>query len=117
MIRNLPRVTFCFLLILGLGASASAEGIPGLALVGCKVYPSPTAAPLLDAVVLAHGGTISAIGTRGEVQVPTDARVIDCTGKTVVAGFWNSHVHFTEPAWNNAAGASAPRWKSTCGPC
>jgi imidazolonepropionase-like amidohydrolase len=33
--------------------------------------------------------------------------VIDCTGKTIVAGFWNSHVHFTEAAWKNAASAPA----------
>src|SRR5262249_55378799 len=68
---------------------------------------SPTAAPLPDAVVLTSGGIITMIGRRSEVQVPKDMPVIDCTGKTVVAGFWNSHVHFTEPAWNNAAAASA----------
>ena len=33
--------------------------------------------------------------------------MIDCTGKTIVAGFWNSHVHFTEPVWRNAATAPA----------
>jgi len=27
--------------------------------------------------------------------------------KTIVAGFWNGHVHFTEPAWNGAATAPA----------
>ena len=107
MIRTLPRATFCLLLILGVATSARADDTQALALVGCKAYPSPTAAPLLDAVVLTHGGTITAIARRGEVKVPTDARVIDCAGKTLVAGFWNSHVHFTEPAWTNAAGAPA----------
>ena len=33
--------------------------------------------------------------------------MIDCTGKTIVAGFWNSHVHFTEAVWKNAASAPA----------
>ena len=42
-----------------------------------------------------------------DVQVPSDARVIDCTGKTVVAGFWNSHVHFTEAVWKDAGNAPA----------
>jgi imidazolonepropionase-like amidohydrolase len=108
MIRNLPRAALYLLLILNLAASArSADDTQALALVGAKVYPSPAAAPLLDAVVLTSGGVITVIGRRGEVQVPKDGRVIDCTGKTVVAGFWNSHVHFTEPAWNNAAGAPA----------
>jgi imidazolonepropionase-like amidohydrolase len=62
---------------------------------------------LSDAVVLTSGGVITAVGKRTEVKIPKDARVIDCTGKTIVAGFWNSHVHLTEPAWNNAANAPA----------
>jgi imidazolonepropionase-like amidohydrolase len=33
--------------------------------------------------------------------------VIDCAGKTIVAGFWNTHVHFTESTWKNAATAPA----------
>jgi imidazolonepropionase-like amidohydrolase len=35
---------------------------------------------------------------RGKLKIPKSARVIDCTGKVVVAGFWNSHVHF-ETGW------------------
>jgi len=58
-------------------------------------------------VVIATGGVITAIGSRSEVSIPSDARVIDCAGKTVVAGFWNSHVHFTEAAWKNAGSAPA----------
>jgi imidazolonepropionase-like amidohydrolase len=53
------------------------------------------------------GGAIAAIGKRADVPVPDGSRIIDCTGKIVVAGFWNSHVHFTEPAWNNTANAPA----------
>ena len=75
--------------------------------MGGRVYASPDAAPLLDAVVLASDGVITAVGSRSEVQLPQDARVIDCTGKTIVAGFWNSHVHFTEAVWKNAASAPA----------
>ena len=33
--------------------------------------------------------------------------MIDCTGKTIVAGFWNSHVHLTEPVWKNVGTAPA----------
>jgi imidazolonepropionase-like amidohydrolase len=106
MIPNLPRALLQVVLILALTASAgSAAEAQALALVGARVYPSPADAPLDDAVVVASSGAISAIGKRGEVQIPENSRVIDCGGKTVVAGFWNSHVHFTEPAWNNAAGA------------
>jgi imidazolonepropionase-like amidohydrolase len=73
------------------------------------VYASPDAAPLPDAVVVISGGAISAVGSASDVQIPADARVIDCAGKTVVAGFWNSHVHFTEAVWKSAAsGPAAP---------
>src|SRR5439155_20110538 len=78
-----------------------------LVIKGGSVYASPDATPLSDAVVVATDGVISAVGKSGEIQVPQDARVIDCTGKTIVAGFWNSHVHFSEAVWRNVAGAPA----------
>jgi imidazolonepropionase-like amidohydrolase len=77
-----------------------------LALVGGTVYPSPTAPALPDATVLIHGRRIVAVGKRSEVAVPKSAQVIDCTGKFVTAGFWNSHVHF-ETGWQNADSTSA----------
>lgn len=107
MIRNLLRAALFHGLLaaaVGIGATANAQT---LALVGGKVYASPDAAPLDDAVVVTTNGVITAIGSRSDVQVPSDARVIDCTGKTVVAGFWNSHAHFTEAVWNNAGSAPA----------
>jgi len=107
MIGNLLR-TALFLCLLaataGIGATANAQT---LALVGGKVYASPDATALDDAVVVTANGVIAAIGSRSEVQLPSDARVIDCTGKTVVAGFWNSHVHFTQAVWKNAGAAPA----------
>jgi imidazolonepropionase-like amidohydrolase len=107
MIGNLLRIALFHCLLaaaVGIGATANAQT---LALVGGKVYASPDAAPLDDAVVLTANGIIAAIGSRSDVQIPSDARVIDCTGKTVVAGFWNSHVHFTEAVWRNAGSAPA----------
>ena len=107
MIRTLLH-TAGFLVALGSAAfSNAAANAQALVLQGGKVYPSPDAAPLGDAVVVTSGGVITAIGSRNGVQIPGDARVIDCTGKTVVAGFWNSHVHFSEAAWSNAANAPA----------
>ena len=37
------------------------------------------------------------------------AQIIECKGLTVTAGFWNSHVHFTEPVWRTSVdGPAAP---------
>jgi imidazolonepropionase-like amidohydrolase len=97
-----------FSLLIGLwSGSCAAQEERALALIGGTVYASPTATPLTDAVVVVSRGAITAIGNRSAVQVPQGARVIDCTGKSLTAGFWNSHVHFTEPAWRAAASAPA----------
>jgi imidazolonepropionase-like amidohydrolase len=98
--KLLHSVLFFLLSLTTPFSTAKAET---LVLAGGNVYPSPDAAPLADAVVVTSNGVITAIGSRSDVKMPTDARVIDCTGKTVVAGFWNSHVHFTQAEWRNAA--------------
>jgi imidazolonepropionase-like amidohydrolase len=89
------------------GPSGAAVQAQTLVLRGGSVYASPEASPIADAVIVTTAGVITAIGRAGEIQIPADARVIDCAGKTIVAGFWNSHVHFTEPPWRNAAGVPA----------
>src|SRR3984957_2272142 len=82
--------------------AAAAVEVRDLALEGAKVYPSPAAAPIENAVVLIQHDRIAAVGKRSEVKVPASAQVIDCTGKVIVAGFWNSHVHF-ENGWHGIA--------------
>ena len=78
-------------------------------LVGGRVQTSPEATPIDDGIVLMEGRVITAVGPRAEVAVPPGATIADCAGATVVAGFWNSHVHFTEPVWADAATAPAER--------
>src|SRR5271157_421339 len=107
MIRRCAAALGLLLVVFLTAFPADAAGPQALALVGATVYSSPTAAPLKDAVVLTSGGIITAVGKRSEIKIPKDTRVIDCSGKTIVAGFWNSHIHLTEPAWNNAASAPA----------
>jgi imidazolonepropionase-like amidohydrolase len=87
--------------------TASAPGI--VALVGGRVQPAPDAPVLADGVVLIERGLITAVGARNDVRVPAGARVLDCAGATVTAGFWNSHVHFTQSVWDDAASAPAER--------
>jgi imidazolonepropionase-like amidohydrolase len=40
--------------------------------------------------------------------LPLGTQTINCAGKFIVAGFWNSHVHF-ETGWQNAAEAPADK--------
>ena len=48
---------------------------------------------LTDRAVLASGGKIVAIGKAGSIKAPVGARVIDGSGKTLVPGIWDSHMH------------------------
>ena len=98
--------TVLILAILALPAAA----LPGdIALIGARVYTSPQAPPIDGAVVILHDGVIVDIGRRGQTAIPGGARILDCTGKVITAGFWNSHVHFTEPVWSGAATAPAAK--------
>jgi imidazolonepropionase-like amidohydrolase len=109
MIGSFLRAALVFVVLGASAAFSGAANAQALVLKGAMVYASPEAAPLSDAVVLTSGGVITRIGSRSEIQIPADVRIIDCTGKTVVAGFWNSHVHFTDAVWKTAAsGPAAP---------
>ena len=48
---------------------------------------------LTHQAVLASGGKIVAIGKAGSLKAPAGARVIDGSGKTLVPGIWDSHMH------------------------
>jgi imidazolonepropionase-like amidohydrolase len=82
------------------------------ALVGGKIYPAPDAAAIENGTVLVKNGKIIAVGPKPNVRIPRGAKEINCAGRTITAGFWNSHVHFTEPKWNNAASLPAAQLTS-----
>ena len=64
---------------------------------GATVYPSPGAPAIVEARVVIREGRIAAVGPRSSTPAPAGARAIDGSGKFVVAGFWNSHVHLLAP--------------------
>jgi len=82
----------------GLSAGAAvAEAENAFAIVGARIYASPDAALIENGVILMRGDRIAAVGPDSAVRVPRNARKLDVHGGTVVAGFWNSHVHLMTP--------------------
>jgi imidazolonepropionase-like amidohydrolase len=75
-----------------------------LAIEHARIYISPSDPPIDDGTVLVRDGLIAAVGNR--IDVPSNATVVPCDHCVVTAGFWNAHVHFTEPKWAMA------QWKS-----
>jgi imidazolonepropionase-like amidohydrolase len=100
------------MLIMGVAAAglfAQTAALTVTALVGGRVIASPELLPVEDATVLIVGGRITGVGPRGTVTVPPGARVIDCRNMVLVAGFQNSHVHFTEDRWVESASQPAAK--------
>jgi len=48
---------------------------------------------IADADLLVRGNRIAALGPRGQVAVPRDARIVDASGRFVVPGFIDAHMH------------------------
>ncbi len=69
-------------------------------ITGVKIYPSPQAQPIELGAVLIREGVIADVTTSLPEEVKSDVEVVDGKGKTLTAGFWNSHVHFTPPVWS-----------------
>ena len=49
--------------------------------------------PIKDAVVLVEGETIIAVGSASTVKIPQGAEITDASGKTVMPGLIDTHVH------------------------
>jgi imidazolonepropionase-like amidohydrolase len=88
---------------LSLRAQKSVGSSKEFALVGARIYPAPDAKPIVNGIVVVANGKIVSVGEAATFRVPKGMRTIDCAGKTLVAGLWNTHVHFMEPKWDHAA--------------
>jgi len=95
--------------VAGSARGQDAVGAGGdLVLSGGTVYVGPGEAPIRDGAVLVRDGRIAARGERSAVRVPPGVPSLDCSGLTVTAGFWNSHVHLFERKWADAAALPGP---------
>jgi imidazolonepropionase-like amidohydrolase len=71
-----------------------------MAITRASVYSAPEAPVLRDATIVIRKGIIAGVGKH--LPIPKSVQTISCEGCVVFAGFWNAHVHFTEPKWNDA---------------
>ena len=65
-----------------------------------KMFDAEAGRFLDDQTVVADRGRIVAVGNASSVTVPANAQVIDGTGKSLVPGLWDAHMH----AWDDAQG-------------
>lgn len=81
-------------LLVALGFAPAAAQQP-VAIVGATLIDGNGGAPIPDAVVVVQGERIVAVGPRSSVQVPSDARTVDGSGRFLLPGFVDSNVHLS----------------------
>ena len=72
-------------------------GVP-VAFEHVRLYDSEAAAFLDDQTVVSDGRFIRTVGPSATTAVPANARRIDGSGKTLVPGLWDAHMHFGDDA-------------------
>lgn len=99
--------------VCGLAASGGSLAVPPVpqAFTGCLIYADADSPPIKDGTIVIEGTKIAALGPGEAVKLPKRAAVVPCDGGAILPGFWNAHVHFTEPSWEDAANSDADKLK------
>lgn len=89
---TLPFLTFSLLgLVLLPSRQAAQEN--HLVIIHVTVIDGIGAEAVFDQTVVIKGHRIAALGKGGEVFIPKGATVVDATGKFLIPGLWDMHVH------------------------
>lgn len=75
-------------------AFASAAAADIIAVAGGRIIDGTGTDPIIDGVVLIEGERITAVGPADEIDIPSEAEIIDANGMTVMPGLIDVHVHF-----------------------
>jgi imidazolonepropionase-like amidohydrolase len=82
----------------------SAEPSSELAITHVTLIDATGRPPQPEQTVLIAAGRIVAIGSTTKIKIPKTARTIDASGKFLLPGFWDMHVHLAglnaDPSWS-----------------
>jgi hypothetical protein len=93
-----------------------AEDLPerptvAVAIQGARLFDPHTLSMTPGVTVVVEGNRIAAVGPDGEVSIPSEARVVDAEGKTLLPGLFDMHVHLSpiDGVLHMAAGVTTVR--------
>jgi imidazolonepropionase-like amidohydrolase len=93
----MKRLSLCFLAfslfgLVPLHSKQAAQEHP-LVIIHVTVIDGTGAEAALDQTVIIKGRRITSLGQAGEFPMPADASIVDGTGKFLIPGLWDMHVH------------------------
>jgi imidazolonepropionase-like amidohydrolase len=80
-------------LVAGFLASPMAAEDRPIAITHGQILDGRGGAPITDGTIIIRGRRIESVGSSTSLAVPSDARIIDAQGKTVMPGLADMHVH------------------------
>jgi len=69
-----------------------------VALVGATLIDGTGGPPLADAAVVVRRGKVESVGPRASFELPRSTRQVDVTGRWIIPGLIDAHVHLTQAA-------------------
>ena len=79
-----------------------------IALIGGKLIDGTGKDPVDDSTVLINGDTIFEVGKKADIQLPEGCKTMDVSGKTVMPGMMDMHVHLSFGQFNNSSAGGTP---------
>lgn len=83
-------LSLCLLLTAAMASPARSQAI---VFEGGRLITGDGGAPIEASAFIVDGSRITAVGRRGELSIPAGAARIDLSGKTVIPGLIDGHVH------------------------
>lgn len=97
MFKKLPITILVLMIFAGCGEGIREEATSKeqlFALVGATIIDGVGGPPLNNGVVVIAGNRIAQVGSKGEVSIPAGAKQIDLSGKFILPGLIDLHVHY-----------------------
>lgn len=89
------RIILSIVLFVSTLAWADSPAARSLAISHVNLIDATGKPAQADMTVIVSGDRIQTIGKTGKVKIPADAEVINATGKYLIPGLWDSHIHLT----------------------
>ncbi len=91
--RPVAILTLCVAVAAGCAGPDAGGGSDVTVFEGARVIVGDGGGPIEDAVLVVEADRITAVGPRGDFDIPNGATRVDLTGKTVMPAIVNAHLH------------------------